>query len=79
MKTSVKLPRLGDTVDEVFLLNWKKSVGDTVEVGEMVLEVETDKASVEVPSPVSGKITELLFKENDEKKTGDIIFTCETN
>jgi len=79
MKTSVKLPRLGDTVDEVFLLNWKKSVGDTVEVGEMVLEVETDKASVEVPSPVSGKITELLFKENDEIKTGDIIFTCETN
>jgi pyruvate dehydrogenase E2 component (dihydrolipoamide acetyltransferase) len=45
----------------------------------MVLEVETDKASVEVPSPVSGKITELLFKENDAIKTGDVIFTCETN
>jgi 2-oxoglutarate dehydrogenase E2 component (dihydrolipoamide succinyltransferase) len=79
MKTGVKLPRLGDTVDEVFLLNWKKSVGDQVEVGEMVLEVETDKASVEVPSPVSGKIIELLFKENDAIKTGDIIFTCETS
>ena len=79
MKTGVKLPRLGDTVDEVFLLAWKKSVGDQVEVGEMVLEVETDKASVEVPSPVSGKITELLFKENDSIKTGDVIFTCETN
>ena len=79
MKTGVKLPRLGDTVDEVFLLAWKKSVGDQVEVGEMVLEVETDKASVEVPSPVSGKITELLFKENDAIKTGDVIFPCETN
>jgi len=79
MKTSVKLPRLGDTVDEVYLLAWKKSIGDQIEVGDMVLEVETDKASVEVPSPVSGKITELLFKENDAIKTGDIIFICETN
>ena len=79
MKTSVKLPRLGDTVDEVYLLAWKKSVSDQVEVGEMVLEVETDKASVEVPSPVSGKIIELLFKENDAIKTGDVIFTCETS
>jgi|TARA_B110000503_G_C7048867_1_gene371419 glutaconyl-CoA/methylmalonyl-CoA decarboxylase subunit gamma len=79
MKTSVKLPRLGDTVDEVYLLAWKKSIGDQIEVGDMVLEVETDKASVEVPSPVSGKITELLFKENDVIKTGDIIFICETD
>ncbi|MEI6038471.1 MAG: biotin/lipoyl-containing protein [Actinomycetes bacterium] len=79
MKTSVKLPRLGDTVDEVYLLAWKKSVGDHIEVGDMVLEVETDKATVEVPSPVSGTILELLFVENAAIKTGDVIFVCETN
>ena len=79
MKTSVKLPRLGDTVDEVYLLAWKKSVGDQIEIGDMVLEVETDKATVEVPSPVSGKIIELLFTENAAIKTGDVIFVCETN
>jgi pyruvate/2-oxoglutarate dehydrogenase complex dihydrolipoamide acyltransferase (E2) component len=45
----------------------------------MVLEVETDKATVEVPSPVSGTILELLFVENAAIKTGDVIFVCETN
>ena len=79
MKTSVKLPRLGDTVDEVYLTAWKKNIGDYIEVGEMVLEVETDKATVEVPTPVSGTIIKLLFEENAAIKTGDIIFVCETN
>jgi pyruvate/2-oxoglutarate dehydrogenase complex dihydrolipoamide acyltransferase (E2) component len=79
MKTSVKLPRLGDTVDEVYLVAWKKSIGENVQAGDIVLEVETDKATVEVPSPVSGKITALLFEESAAIKTGDIIFICETN
>jgi len=43
-----------------------------------LMEVETDKANVEVPSPVAGTIVELLFADGDEIKTGDPIATCES-
>lgn len=71
------MPRVGDTVDSVYLVAWKKAVGDDIAVGEMLLEVETDKATVEVPSPIAGKVVELLFKVDDEIKTGDPIVICE--
>jgi len=71
------MPRVGDTVDSVYLVAWKKAVGDDIAVGEMLLEVETDKATVEVPSPISGKVAELLFKVDDEIKTGDPIAICD--
>ncbi len=79
MKMTIKMPRVGDTVDEVYLVAWKKAVGDSIAVGEMIMEVETDKATVEVPSPIAGTILELLFKENDEIKTGTPIVVCESN
>lgn len=72
------MPRVGDTVDSVYLVAWKKTLGEDVAVGEMLLEVETDKATVEVPSPVAGKVVELLFKVDDEIKTGDPIVICES-
>lgn len=79
MKIAIQMPRVGDTVDEVYLVAWKKSVGDTISKGEMLLEVETDKATVEVPSPIDGIILELLFIEGAEIKTGDPIAYCESN
>lgn len=78
MKTTIKMPRVGDTVDVVYLVTWHKQPGDPIDIGESLMEVETDKANVEVPSPISGKIIELLFKEGDEIKTGDPIATCES-
>jgi pyruvate/2-oxoglutarate dehydrogenase complex dihydrolipoamide acyltransferase (E2) component len=78
MKSTIKMPRVGDTVDEVYLVTWKKNVGDAVAKGESLMEVETDKATVEVPSPIDGKILELLFSEGDEIKTGDPIVVCES-
>jgi len=78
MKMSIKMPRVGDTVDEVYLLGWSKKVGDSVAAGDMICEVETDKANVEVPSPVAGVITELLFSDGDTIKTGDAIATIES-
>lgn len=72
------MPRVGDTVDSVYLVAWKKTLGEDVAVGEMLLEVETDKATVEVPSPVAGKVVELLFKVDDEIKTGDPIVICDS-
>lgn len=78
MRMTIKMPRVGDTVDSVYLVAWKKTLGEDVAVGEMLLEVETDKATVEVPSPVAGKVVELLFKVDDEIKTGDPIVICDS-
>ena len=71
------MPRVGETVDEVYLVSWNKSVGDEIAIGESLMEVETDKATVEVPSPISGRIVELLFNEGDEITTGSNIVICE--
>jgi 2-oxoglutarate dehydrogenase E2 component (dihydrolipoamide succinyltransferase) len=79
MKMTIKMPRVGDTVDEVYLVAWKIAVGDTIAAGDMIMEVETDKATVEVPSPITGTILELLFKESDEIKTGEAIVICDSN
>lgn len=78
MKHSVKMPRVGETVDEVYLVSWNKSVGDEIAIGESLMEVETDKATVEVPSPISGRIVELFFNIGDEIKTGADIAICES-
>lgn len=78
MRMTIKMPRVGDTVDSVYLVAWKKAVGEDIAVGEMLLEVETDKATVEVPSPIAGKVVELLFKVDDEIKTGDPIVICDS-
>jgi 2-oxoglutarate dehydrogenase E2 component (dihydrolipoamide succinyltransferase) len=79
MKMSIKMPRVGDTVDEVYLNMWKVAVGDVISAGSIIMEVETDKATVEVPSPIAGTVMELLYKEGDEIKTGAAIFICESN
>jgi pyruvate/2-oxoglutarate dehydrogenase complex dihydrolipoamide acyltransferase (E2) component len=79
MKMTIKMPRVGETVDEVYLLDWSKKVGDRIEVGESLGEVETDKASVEIPSPIAGTIVEIFFKSGDEIKTGEAIVICESD
>jgi len=70
---TVKLPRLADTVDEVVVSEWCCAVGDTVTSGDALLRVETDKALVEVPSPVSGTVVQLLVSIDDEITTGTSI------
>ncbi len=77
MKMTIKMPRVGETVDEVYLVNWNKNVGDVIAVGDSLMDVETDKATVEVPSPVAGTLLEIFFKDGDEIKTGDPIAICE--
>lgn len=73
------MPRVGETVDEVYLVDWNKAVGDVVAVGDDLMEVETDKATVQVPSPVAGTLIEIFFKAGDEIKTGEAIAICEGN
>ena len=59
------MPKMGESIMEATILKWVKNVGDTVEADETILEIATDKVDSEVPSPVSGTITEILFQEND--------------
>jgi pyruvate/2-oxoglutarate dehydrogenase complex dihydrolipoamide acyltransferase (E2) component len=77
MKMKIKLPRVGETVDEVYLVRCNKVPGDLVSIGETLMEVETDKATLEVPSPVAGSIVEIFFHDGDEIKTGEVIAICE--
>lgn len=78
MKMTIKMPRVGETVDEVYLVRWNKVAGDVINVGDSLMEVETDKATLEVPTPVAGTLVEIFFKEGDEIKTGEPIAICES-
>ncbi len=61
--TDVMVPTLGESVTEATVSTWFKKVGDTVAVDEMLCELETDKVSVEVPSPVAGRLAEIVAPE----------------
>lgn len=63
--TEVRVPTLGESVTEATIATWFKKVGDSVAQDEMLCELETDKVTVEVPSPVAGTLTEIVAKEGD--------------
>ncbi|WP_159941103.1 MULTISPECIES: 2-oxoglutarate dehydrogenase, E2 component, dihydrolipoamide succinyltransferase [unclassified Nocardiopsis] len=68
--TSVTMPALGESVTEGTVTQWLKSVGDTVEVDEPLLEVSTDKVDTEIPSPVAGVLTKILVQEDETVEIG---------
>jgi 2-oxoglutarate dehydrogenase E2 component (dihydrolipoamide succinyltransferase) len=72
-KFELKLPKMGESVAEATITNWLKKVGDPIEADEAVLEIATDKVDSEVPSEVSGVLSEILFKENDVVKVGQTL------
>jgi 2-oxoglutarate dehydrogenase E2 component (dihydrolipoamide succinyltransferase) len=63
--TEVRVPTLGESVTEATIATWFKKVGDTVAIDEMICELETDKVTVEVPSPIAGTLTEIVAAEGD--------------
>jgi pyruvate dehydrogenase E2 component (dihydrolipoamide acetyltransferase) len=63
MATPVEVPKLGNTVEECIISRWVKRVGDTVAAGELVVEIETDKATFEVTAPVSGTLLATFFEQ----------------
>ena len=65
MSTEVRVPALGESVTEATVATWFKKPGDAVEVDEMLCELETDKVTVEVPSPVSGTLGEIVVAEGE--------------
>jgi 2-oxoglutarate dehydrogenase E2 component (dihydrolipoamide succinyltransferase) len=72
-KVELVMPKMGESIIEATILKWHKKVGDRVEQDETILEIATDKVDSEVPSPVSGVISELLFEENAVVAVGKVI------
>lgn len=72
-----KLPALGENIEQGDLVRLMVAPGATVSEGQAVMELETDKAVVEVPSSVSGTVKEILVKEGDKIKVGQVVFTAD--
>src|SRR5690625_6288809 len=70
MSETVKMPALGESVIEGTVTRWLKSVGETIDVDEPLLEVSTDKVDTEIPSPVAGTIEKILVDEDDDAEVG---------
>ena len=67
------MPKMGESIMEATILKWVKKEGDRVEEDETILEIATDKVDSEVPSPVSGVISEILFEEDETVEIGKVI------
>src|SRR5215471_7159970 len=63
MPTAVEMPKLSNTVEECLVSHWVKRKGDAVAAGDLVAEIETDKATFEVTSPIDGVLLETFFDE----------------
>lgn len=68
-----KMPKMGESISEATIISWTKNVGDYIEAEETLLEVATDKVDSEVPSPVSGTITEIRFQKDDVVEVGTVL------
>ena len=79
MNEKIVVPALGESVTEATIAKWLKSVGDTVEVDEPIVELETDKVNLEVPSPVSGTIGDIKHKDGDVVEVGAVLGSIQAN
>src|SRR5580658_2919357 len=77
MPTEFKLPELGENIESGDLVRLMIKPGASIAEGEKVMELETDKAVVEVPSSVTGTIGEIRVREGDKLRVGQVIFTVE--
>lgn len=73
MAQELVMPDLGMDMQEALLINWTKAVGDVIKQGDIIAEVETDKTTVEVASPLGGKILEFKFQPGENLKIGAVI------
>ncbi|EJF80412.1 2-oxoglutarate dehydrogenase complex dihydrolipoyllysine-residue succinyltransferase [Bartonella doshiae] len=77
MTTEIRVPTLGESVTEATVGKWFKKLGEVVAVDEPLVELETDKVTVEVPSPVSGKLSEIIAKEGDTVEVNALLGAIE--
>ena len=79
MVVDVIMPKMGESITEGTILEWRKKVGDTIEMDEILLEIGTDKVDSEIPSPSAGKIVNILADLNDVVEVGKVIARIETD
>ena len=72
------MPKMGESIMEATILNWTKSVGDTIDLDETILEIATDKVDSEIPSPVAGVLSEILFEVDAVVPIGTVIAIIST-
>jgi len=77
MALEFKLPELGENIEQAEIVKIMVSVGDKIEPDQIILEIETDKATVEVPAEFSGIVKEVKAKDGETIKIGDVVFTYE--
>ncbi|MFD0893038.1 2-oxo acid dehydrogenase subunit E2 [Luteolibacter ambystomatis] len=73
MPVNIEMPKLSDTMTEGTLIKWHKKVGDHVEIGDVVAEVETDKATMEMEAFDEGTLTQILVQEGEKLEVGGIL------
>ena len=73
MSIEIIMPKMGESITEGTIIDWKKKVGDKVEKDETILEISTDKVDSEVPSPASGTLIDIVANKNDTVDVGSVI------
>ena len=73
MPTNIEMPKLSDTMTEGTLVKWNKQVGDTIEIGDVIAEVETDKATMEMEAFDEGTLHEILVQEGQKAAVGSTL------
>ena len=72
-KFEIKMPKLGESITEGTIVSWSVKVGDMIQEDDVLFEVNTAKVSAEIPSPVAGKVEEILYKEGDTVAVGTVV------
>ncbi len=72
------MPKLGESITEGTIIQWRKEIGETVELDEILLEIGTDKVDSEIPSPAAGVVMEILAQPNDVLPVNEVIARIET-
>ncbi len=79
MSEKILVPVLGESITEATVSKWLKNEGDTVEVDEPIVELETDKVNLEVPSPISGVLTKINSKDGSVVEVGALLGSVSDN
>ncbi|MCH7975758.1 MAG: 2-oxoglutarate dehydrogenase, E2 component, dihydrolipoamide succinyltransferase [Bacteroidetes bacterium] len=78
-RVDVVMPKMGESVMEGTVLEWKKQIGDIIELDETLLEISTDKVDSEIPAPAAGKLVEILVQEGDTVDVGTPIAVIDSD
>ena len=79
MIVDIVMPKMGESINEGTILEWRKEIGDLIELDEILLEIGTDKVDSEIPSSTPGTLAEILFEPNDVVEVGTVIARINTD